>query len=214
MIIPHENPNFGYVPDGYPELENILIVPVLLAEKLVGIITLTNASDNYTKDDLDAIERLANFYALAIQNKETDKRIKDSLHEKKVLLREIHHRVKNNMQIISSLLNLQLNYVTEEKSANLLKESQGRIKSMAMVHEKLYQSPSLTKIDLKDYVEALVSNIFFSYGINTNNIKRVVDVENIEIGIDTAIPCGLIINEIVTNCVKHAFAKKTGGVIG
>ena len=121
MIIPHENPNFGYVPDGYPELENILIVPVLLAEKLVGIITLTNASDNYTKDDLDAIERLANFYALAIQNKETDKRIKDSLHEKKVLLREIHHRVKNNMQIISSLLNLQLNYVTEEKSANLLK---------------------------------------------------------------------------------------------
>lgn len=210
---PHENPNFGYVPDGYPELENILIVPVLLAEKLVGIITLTNASDNYTKDDLDAIERLANFYALAIQNKETDKRIKDSLHEKKVLLREIHHRVKNNMQIISSLLNLQLNYVTEEKSANLLKESQGRIKSMAMVHEKLYQSPSLTKIDLKDYVEALVSNIFFSYGINTNNIKRVVDVENIEIGIDTAIPCGLIINEIVTNSVKHAFPNKTGEVI-
>ncbi|HHY00804.1 MAG TPA: PAS domain S-box protein [Methanothermobacter sp.] len=209
---PQKNIDFAYIPPGDPELENMLVVPVLLAEKLVGVITLTNTADIFTRDDLDAIERLAVFYAMAIQNKKAEKKIKQSLHEKKILLREIHHRVKNNMQIISSLLNLQLNYVTEEKSANLLKESRGRIKSMAMVHEKLYQSPSLTKIDLGDYVGALVSNIFFTYGINTKNIKKEIDVENIEIGIDTAIPCGLIINEIVTNSVKHAFPDHTGKI--
>ncbi|HOI41215.1 MAG TPA: PAS domain S-box protein, partial [Methanobacterium sp.] len=209
---PQKNPEFAYVPNGNPELENILVVPVVLAEELVGLIALTNSPDDFTEDDLDAIERLAVFYALAIQNKKADKEIKQSLHDKKVLLREIHHRVKNNMQIISSLLNLQLNYVKEEKAVNVLKESQGRIKSMAMVHEKLYQSPSLTKIDLKDYVESLVSNIFFTYGTSTNHIISEVDVENIEIGIDTAIPCGLIINELVTNSVKHAFPENNGKV--
>lgn len=209
---PQENSDFSYVPNGYPELRNILVVPVILAEDLVGVIALTNNSDDFTGDDLDAIERLAVFYALAIQNKKADEEIKQSLHDKKVLLREIHHRVKNNMQIISSLLNLQLNYVKEEKAVNVLKESQGRIKSMAMVHEKLYQSPSLTKIDLKDYVEALVSNIFFTYGVSANHIKSEVNVENIEIGIDTAIPCGLIINELVTNSVKHAFPNNNGRV--
>lgn len=207
-----KNPEFAYVPNGNPELENILVVPVVLAEELVGLIALTNSPDDFTEDDLDAIERLAVFYALAIQNKKADKEIKQSLHDKKVLLREIHHRVKNNMQIISSLLNLQLNYVKDEKAVNVLKESQGRIKSMAMVHEKLYQSPSLTKIDLKDYVESLVSNIFFTYGTSTNHIISEVDVENIEIGIDTAIPCGLIINELVTNSVKHAFPENNGKV--
>jgi PAS domain S-box-containing protein len=209
---PQENSDFSYVPNGYPELRNILVVPVVLAEDLVGVMALINSPDDYTGDDLDAIERLAVFYALAIQNKKADEEIKQSLHDKKVLLREIHHRVKNNMQIISSLLNLQLNYVKEEKAVNVLKESQGRIKSMAMVHEKLYQSPSLTKIDLKDYVEALVSNIFFTYGISANHIKSEVNVENIEIGIDTAIPCGLIINELVTNSVKHAFPDNNGRV--
>jgi len=210
---PLENPDFSYVPVSNLELKNMLVVPVVLVEDFVGVIALINAPDNFTKDDLDAIERLAVFYALAIQNKKADEEIKQSLHDKKVLLREIHHRVKNNMQIISSLLNLQLNYVKEEKAVNVLKESQGRIKSMAMVHEKLYQSPSLTKIDLKDYVEALVANIFFTYGVNHQNIKSRIDVENIEIGIDTAIPCGLIINEIVTNSVKHAFPENTGNII-
>lgn len=209
---PQKNPDFSYVANGYPELRNILVVPVVLEEDVVGVIALTNNSDDFTGDDLDAVERLAVFYALAIQNKKADEEIKQSLHDKKVLLREIHHRVKNNMQIISSLLNLQLNYVKEEKAVNVLKESQGRIKSMAMVHEKLYQSPSLTKIDLKDYVGALVSNIFFTYGINTTNIKSEVNVENIQIGIDTAIPCGLIINELVTNSVKHAFPDNNGRV--
>lgn len=114
------------------------------------------------------------------------------------------------MQIISSLLNLQIRHVDGEQETNILKESQGRVKSMAMVHEKLYQSPTFTKIDFKDYAEKLINDIFYSYGVRKGTIETEIDVEDIHIGIDTAIPCGLIINELVTNSVKYAFPDNQG----
>jgi len=210
---PQNHPAYAGVPQGHLHLEKLLVVPVILGDELVGQIVLANATEDYTEDDQNAIERLAVFYALAIQNKRAEQEIKQSLHDKEVLLREIHHRVKNNMQIISSLLNLQITHVAEEEAENVLKESQGRVKSMAMVHEKLYQSPSFTQIDFKNYTEKLVSDIFSSYGIKIGTIEPELDIENIQMGIDTAIPCGLIINELVTNSVKYAFPHKRKGTV-
>ncbi len=147
------------------------------------------------------------------ERKRAENEIKASLREKDVLLKEIHHRVKNNMQIISSLLNLQKQYVEEEEAVNVLVESQNRVKSMAMVHEKLYQSHDLTKINVPEYVKKLIKDLFYSYAIKEDQIRPVIHVDEIILNMETAIPCGLIINELVSNSLKYAFPNGREGVI-
>jgi len=142
-----------------------------------------------------------------------EKSLEYSLEEKEALLREIHHRVKNNMQIISSLLNLQRSYVQENETRNVLKDSQSRVKSMAMIHEKLYMSSDLSHINFKEYTEKLVSDIFYTYGIKKGTIEAILNVEDIEMNMETAIPLGLIINELVTNSLKFAFPKMDEGSV-
>ena len=147
------------------------------------------------------------------KRKNTEDLIKSSLHEKSILLQEIHHRVKNNMQIISSLLNLQTRYVNDQKAIDVLKESQNRVKSMAMIHEKLYLSKDLSHINFGDYIQSLVTNLFYSYNIEKTHIKPVLEVDNLNLNIDTAVPCGLIISELVSNCLKYAFPPGMNGEI-
>jgi PAS domain S-box-containing protein len=136
-----------------------------------------------------------------------------SLREKEILLREIHHRVKNNIQIISSLLNLQTHYIKDKSYIDMLRESQHRIRSMGLIHEKLYQSENLAEIDFTEYVKTLVYSLFRSYGVNTGRIAVKTDIEDISLDIDTAIPCGLIINELVSNSLKYAFPGERTGEI-
>ncbi len=125
--------------------------------------------------------------------------------EKEVLLQEIHHRVKNNLQVISSLLNLQARYIKEDTYADMFRDSQNRIMSMALVHEELYQSKDLARIDLNDYIRNLTNALFRSYGADTGSVALKIDVADVVFGVDTAIPCGLIINELVSNSLKYAF---------
>jgi len=147
------------------------------------------------------------------KRKTAENQIKASLKEKNILIKEIHHRVKNNMQIISSLLSLQTKYVNDSESLNILKESQNRVRSMAIIHEKLYQSKDLSQINFADYIESLVSNLFYSYNANNTKIKPVYEVEDLSLNIDTAVPCGLIISELVSNSLKYAFPTKKSGEI-
>ena len=146
------------------------------------------------------------------ERKLAEDNIKSSLEEKNILLREIHHRVKNNMQIISSLLNLQTRYIADEKVVDILKESQNRVKSMAMIHETLYQSEGFAEIGFSNYVNNLVTYLLQSY-VDRDHVKIITDVDDIFLDIDTAIPCGLIINELITNSLKHAFPNITNGQI-
>ncbi len=140
-----------------------------------------------------------------------EEKIKNSLKEKELLMQEIHHRVKNNMQIISSLLNLQTMSV-EGKAVYVLKESQNRVKAMAMIHEKLYQSSDLSTINLSDYIESLVRDLFYSYDIKKDHVTFLLDiVSEIRLNIETAVPCGLIISELVSNSLKYAFPQDKEG---
>ena len=134
-----------------------------------------------------------------------------SLKEKEILLKEIHHRVKNNLQIIASLLSLQARYVTDENVLNVLKDSQNRITTMALVHERLYRSENLSEIALSDYLKFLVDSLFRSYGVNPQQIRMALNTGDVKADINSAIPIGLIINELVSNSLKHAFPEgKTG----
>jgi len=128
-----------------------------------------------------------------------------SLREKEVLLKEIHHRVKNNLQVISSLLNLQARYLTDPAAREIFNESQNRVQSIALVHEKLYQSPDLSHVNFSEYTAALLDNLFDNYNAPGRGISKAIDVGGVRLTIDVAIPCGLIVNELVTNALKHAF---------
>lgn len=143
---------------------------------------------------------------------QSQKRLQDSVKEKEMLLKEIHHRVKNNLQIVSSLLSLQSTYIKDEQLREIFKESQNRIKSMSLIHEKLYKSEDLTSISFSDYVRVLAHDLVRSYGAS-DRITLTIDVEDISLGIDTAIPCGLIINELVSNSLEHAFPDGREGEI-
>jgi PAS domain S-box-containing protein len=144
--------------------------------------------------------------------KKAEEQIKASLREKDVLLQEVHHRVKNNLQIISSLLSLQSRHIRDEKDLEMLRESQSRLRAMALIHERLYQSENLANINFEEYISALVYGLVQSYGV-TGTVTPIIDIHSLSLEVSTAIPCGLIINELVSNSLKHAFPGKRKGEI-
>ncbi|MFH1942626.1 MAG: PAS domain S-box protein [bacterium] len=137
--------------------------------------------------------------------KKSEEKIKSSLNEKEVLLKEIHHRVKNNLAVISSLLSLQSRHIKDKEAAEMFRESQSRVKSLALIHERLYKSGDLAKVDFTEYVRSTANDLYRLYGADPNRIGVEVDVKNVSLPVNLAVPCGLIINELVSNALKHAF---------
>jgi PAS domain S-box-containing protein len=142
-----------------------------------------------------------------------EQRIRDSLHEKEAMLKEIHHRVKNNLQIISSLLSLQSDYIDDPQAGGMFRDSQTRIHSMALIHERLYQSPDLSSIDFGRYIEALVTELFRAYGPSVETVAQEIQTDQVSLAVDRAIPCSLIVNELVSNTLKHAFPGGRSGTL-
>ncbi|MEM6831934.1 MAG: tetratricopeptide repeat protein, partial [Bacteroidota bacterium] len=139
--------------------------------------------------------------------------ISESLNEREVLLQEIHHRVKNNLQVVSSLLNVQSKYLNDELAKKAVLEGRNRVQSMALVHQKLYQSESLSQLDVHEYLEELAQSLFQSYDISEDRIQLSSQIEPVNLSLDTTIQIGLIINELVSNALKHAFPHEQGGTI-
>ncbi|MDR8393149.1 PAS domain S-box protein [Aliifodinibius sp. S!AR15-10] len=156
---------------------------------------------------------LEGFISDITSQKQADRQIRENLEEKKVLLQEIHHRVKNNLAVISGLLELQAMNTDDEAAISTLRESQLRIQSMAMVHQKLYQSDAFSNIGFNDYVKELVQTIESTYGLMDKEIDIVFDMAPVKLNINQAIPCALIINELVANSFKHAFHEQKEGTI-
>ncbi len=142
--------------------------------------------------------------------KYTEEKIKESLYEKEILLKEVHHRVKNNLQVISSILNLQSSYVEDKNTLNILRESQNRIKSMSFIHESLYQTETFSSINFSEYILNLSKNLVYTYQVNPGKLDQQYDISEISLDLDQAIPCGLIVNELVSNALKYAFPEMDG----
>ncbi len=150
-------------------------------------------------------QRTAELAAEIAERKRAEEKIRASLEEKELLLREVHHRVKNNLQIVSSLLKLPLRRSATNSLADIVKETQDRIRSISLIHEKLYRSEDLSVVDFDEYVHTLASHLFESYSVDRSRIVLSIDCEPLRLDVDTAIPCGLILNEVVSNALNHAF---------
>ncbi len=206
------------------KVNQFIAAPVIVNNAVVGVFCVL--SNELFKQDVPAISAFANQMATALNNAslyekiqqelndriKAEKIIEESLTEKEVLLKEIHHRVKNNLQIILSLLNLQSRKLTDKQSLESFQVAKNRVHSLALVHERLYQSQDFVNIDFREYIISVVQHLFYSYEI-TGKIELDVNVTDIQLDIDNAIPCGLLINELVTNSLKHAFPAGRKGKI-
>lgn len=147
------------------------------------------------------------------ERKHAERRLLESLREKEVLLREVHHRVKNNLQVITSLLNLQAGYVQDPRASAMFRESQNRVRCMATIHETLYRAHDLARIDFAAYVQKLGADLQRFYAGSNRAVQIKYDLQQLFLSMDTAIPCGLILHELVSNCCKHAYPSGPGGVV-
>lgn len=160
-------------------------------------------------DDLHAEKRLLeNARAGLILS---GQQIRGALREKEVLLQEVHHRVRNNLQVVSSLIRMQIRKLSDTGSRIALAECQNRVLAIALIHEKLYQSRDYSNVPFSDYARSLASSIFHATGVSPGNVELSLHFEDISLAVDKAIPCGLILNELISNALKHAFANDRRG---
>ncbi len=196
----------SYVVYYQTETKAELVIPLLVQDHLVGVLDIQDIKQNvFTEEDISVLKPIANYISYLIEAKLVEEKIKASLREKEILLKEIHHRVKNNMQIISSLLSLQSRHIKDEQVIEMLKECKNRIQSMALVHENLYRSKDFTGINLSEHINSLAKGLYQSYNADSRNIEMKIKSEDVSLSIDLAIPCGLAVNELVSNSLKHAF---------
>ena len=170
--------------------------------------------DRITPDGLrSAVEKATQKIGL-IRALETERdRLARSLEEKEILIKEVHHRVKNNLQVIASLLRMQARGLANEAAVEALRESQNRVESMALIHEQLYETDDLREVDLARHAALLAANLSHAYGVDARRITVAIAIDPLPLGVDRAIPAGLILNELISNAVKHAFPGQRAGTI-
>lgn len=209
---PQSDPRRGGTPSGHPPLRAFLGIPFFSGAQLIGMVGVANRPGGYDSALVELLRpflitcsNLIDGYRLDRQRQSAESRLKASLKEKEILLKEIHHRVKNNLLVVSSLLNWQGESLQDPKVLQVFADSQKRINSLALIHEKLYRSQDLAQIDLGDYLESLVGQLYNSLRDERQSIDLQLNLEPVAVNIETATPCGLIVNELVCNAFEHAF---------
>ncbi|PSB11314.1 serine/threonine protein kinase [Pleurocapsa sp. CCALA 161] len=203
------------------QAKSVLCCPMIYQDQLQGIIYLENSliQGTFSDQKLSVLQALLSQVSISIANAKLYKELEDhasvqkSLKQKEILLKEIHHRVKNNLFVVSTLLDFQSNYVDDPKVIKLLENCQNRITAMAMIHQHLYGNSKLDRINFANYIESLLDNLAYSQASQERNINLILDLEPIELNIESANPCGLIVNELISNAIEHGFCDRSSGNI-
>ncbi|MDP3097620.1 MAG: PAS domain S-box protein [Syntrophales bacterium] len=197
--------------EGY---ESVTLIPLRSGDEIIGLLQINDHRRNrFTLEVIRFFEGLGSSIGIALSRKQQITKLIRSDREKTLLLKEIHHRVKNNLQIIASLLRLSTKYSGDERVEEIFRESQDRIRAMAAVHSMLYKSENFAEINFGEYIRETARQLFRSYNTNHEAISLLINAEDVMLSIDTAIPCGLIINELISNALKHAFPDGRRGEI-
>jgi two-component sensor histidine kinase len=202
-------------------LKSYLCVPLIARHRIIGAISLMTSESGrrFGQSDLDLAQELALTASIAIDNarlyqeaKSSEENLKESLKDKEILLGEIHHRVKNNLQIISSVLNLRSRYVKDRVAASFFSESIDRVKAMALVYERLYQGKNFASVDFNRYILSLVDDLLNVYRSYSQDVKLSIDLPEVKFDVNAAVPLGLLLNELISNSLKHAFPSTAGQI--
>lgn len=200
---------------------NLVYAPLRVGDEITGVLgALNKKSGCFSQDDVDFMVMLAHTVALSVENarimearQRAEQALREALNDKEALLQEIHHRVKNNMQVIASMLGIQKMKITDPLARRAFSQSQDRIRAMAMVHENVYRSGAFSKIQFSEYVRTLCNGLYRSYCTSPRKVTMVAQVEDALIGLEQAVPLGLALNELVTNAFKHAFPDDAAGEV-
>lgn len=190
---------------GKRRCRSVFCLPLIKQAELTGLLYLENTltAHVFTPARIAILNLLASTAALSVENA--------SLEENEALLKEVHHRVKNNLQLISSLLNLQAARIVDPAVAELFADSRNRVRSMALVHENLYRAGSFSRIPMAAHIQNLCSHLSRAYGLHADHVELTIQVSDLQLEMDRAVTCGLIINELVSNALKHAFPEGKRG---
>ncbi len=206
----------GRLPDGRIEIARCVFVPIVDGDELIGLLAAANRDTDYVDSDRDLMESIARrigpiLHARLARDLREQERLKAeealqrALGEKDALLREVHHRVKNNMAVILSMIGLQSEGVVDQATVDGMKKIQGRIRSMALAHDQAYRSEDFRRVDLGDYTRRLTDSIFQSHPGRVGKVDLRLQIADLAVTIDVAVPCGLILNELIGNALEHAF---------
>ncbi|HYA29196.1 MAG TPA: histidine kinase dimerization/phosphoacceptor domain -containing protein, partial [Acidobacteriota bacterium] len=214
-------------PAGHPAMHSFLGLPIRTGDKVIGVLGLANRPAGYEPAVVAALERLVGFAEpvcasylsgleqeqLRVEQRLAEERLRASLAEKDALLKEVHHRVKNNLQVITSLLLLQASAIEDRRTREAFRESQDRVQAMALVHEQLYRSETLSHLDFGEHLRTLAGNVAYSYSPIKQGVRLDLNLTKVPVDLDTAIPLSLIFNELLSNAYKHGFPDNRPGRI-
>jgi len=203
----------NYMPKGHMDLANVLFAPLNIKGETVGIMGLAIKKGGFTDHDAKLAKAFGEYAAIALENSRAYDALEKNIKEKEILIREIHHRVKNNMQVISAMLQLQASEIGDERITAIMEEAQSRVNSMSKVHEMMYRTKDLQHIDISMYIDEMIGSLTSLYPVAERGITISSQCKEVYLNLNQAIPTGLIVNELVSNAMKHAFPDDKGGTI-